>query len=108
MFALFQLFNAFNCRELQGDSIVKNFFKNRLMLAVTGCTFVIQILIIQYAGAFFGTIPLPLDLWLKLFAVSFSVVVVSEIVKLVAKCITRKRKGRRTVVYFDRLKRSVL
>ncbi|MDR1869000.1 MAG: calcium-translocating P-type ATPase, PMCA-type [Treponema sp.] len=92
MFALFQLFNAFNCRELQGDSIVKNFFKNRLMLAVTGCTFVIQILIIQYAGAFFGTIPLPLDLWLKLFAVAFSVVVVSEIVKLVARCVTRKRK----------------
>jgi Ca2+-transporting ATPase len=52
------------------------------MLAVTGLTFVIQILIIQFAGAFFGTIPLPLDLWLKLFAVSSSVVVVSELVKL--------------------------
>jgi Ca2+-transporting ATPase len=91
MFALFQLFNAFNCRELQGASIVKNFFKNRLMLAVTGCTFALQILFIQYAGAFFGTIPLPLDLWLKLFAVSFSVVVVSEIVKLVAGGLARKR-----------------
>ncbi|MDR0300950.1 MAG: calcium-translocating P-type ATPase, PMCA-type [Treponema sp.] len=85
MFALFQLFNAFNCRELQGESIFKHFFKNRLMLVITGCTFVLQILFIQYAGAFFGTIPLPLSLWLKLFAVTFSVVVVSELVKLFYK-----------------------
>jgi Ca2+-transporting ATPase len=83
MFALFQLFNAFNCRELSRQSIFKNFLKNRLMLAVTGLTFLIQIFIIQFAGAFFGTIPLPLTLWLKLFAVSFSVVVVSELAKLV-------------------------
>jgi len=83
MFALFQLFNAFNCRELSRQSIFKNFLKNRLMLAVTGLTFLIQIFIIQFAGAFFGTIPLPLTLWLKLFAVSSSVVVVSELAKLV-------------------------
>ena len=87
MFALFQLFNAFNCRELNTASIFKNFLKNRLFLIVTTATFVMQILIIQYAGAFFGTIPLPLDLWLKLFAVTFSVVVVSELVKLVLRLI---------------------
>ncbi|MDR1839791.1 MAG: calcium-translocating P-type ATPase, PMCA-type [Treponema sp.] len=92
MFALFQLFNAFNCRQLSKDSILINFFKNHLMIAVTGCTFVIQILIIQYAGAFFGTIPLPFTLWLKLFAVTFSVVVVSEIVKLLLKCFTPRRQ----------------
>jgi Ca2+-transporting ATPase len=90
MFALFQLFNAFNCRQLHTDSIIKNFFSNRLMLAVTLCTFIIQVLIIQYAGAFFGTIPLPLDMWLKLFAVTFSVIVMSEIVKLVLRIIIRK------------------
>jgi Ca2+-transporting ATPase len=85
MFALFQLFNAFNCRQLHTDSIARNFFKNRLMLVATLCTFIAQILIIQYAGAFFGTIPLPLTLWLKLFAVTFSVIVMSEIVKLIVK-----------------------
>jgi len=92
MFALFQLFNAFNCRELGRQSIFKNFLKNRLMLAVTGLTFVIQILIIQFAGAFFGTIPLPLDLWLKLFAVSSSVVVVSELVKLVLRLAEKNKR----------------
>jgi Ca2+-transporting ATPase len=89
MFALFQLFNAFNCRELQADSIFKHFFKNRLMLAITGCTFVLQILFIQYAGAFFGTVPLPLSIWLTLFGVTFSVVVVSELVKVVYKVCAR-------------------
>jgi Ca2+-transporting ATPase len=91
MFALFQLFNAFNCRELGRQSIFKNFLKNHLMLSVTGLTFVIQILIIQFAGAFFGTIPLPLNLWLKLFAVSSSVVVVSELVKLALKLVDKNK-----------------
>jgi len=89
MFTLFQLFNAFNCRQLQNDSIARNFFKNRIMLIVTGITFIIQILIIQYAGAVFGTTPLPVSMWLKLFAVSFSVIAVSEIAKILNKCLTR-------------------
>lgn len=83
LFTLFQLFNAFNCRELHSESIFKNLLKNRLMLLVVGCTFVLQILIIQFAGGFFGTIPLELNMWLKLFAVSASVVVLSEIAKLI-------------------------
>ena len=82
MFSLFQLFNAFNCRELHSVSIFKNFFNNKLMLVAVGATFVLQVLVIQYAGAFFGTIPLPLDMWIKIFAVASSVVVASEIVKL--------------------------
>ena len=90
LFALFQLFNAFNCRELYGTSIFKNLFSNRLMLVVVGITFVLQVLIIQFAGAFFGTIPLPLDMWLKLFAMSFSVIVLSELVKLVRYLIRKK------------------
>lgn len=82
IFALFQLFNAFNCRELSGISIFKNILKNKLMLIVVGCTFLLQILIIQFAGGFFGTIPLDLVMWLKLIGVSSSVVVLSELVKL--------------------------
>jgi Ca2+-transporting ATPase len=81
LFALFALCNAFNCRELYTTTIFKNFFKNRLMLAVTGTTIVIQVLIIQFAGVVFGTVPLPLEMWLKLFAVAASVIVISEIVK---------------------------
>ncbi len=82
LFALIQLFNAFNCRELHSGSIFTHLLSNRLMLLVVGATFALQVLFIQFAGAFFGTVPLPLGLWLKLFATAASVLVLSELVKL--------------------------
>lgn len=91
LFALFQLFNAFNCRELHSTSIFKNLMKNKLMLLVVGGTFVLQVLIIQFAGAFFGTIPLDLGMWMKLFGLSSSVLILSEVVKLFWRC--GKSKG---------------
>lgn len=85
LFVLFQLFNSFNCRELHRESIFTHLLKNKLMLSVVGCTFVLQVLIIQFAGAFFGTVPLELALWLKLFAAASSVVVFSELIKWIGR-----------------------
>jgi Ca2+-transporting ATPase len=85
LFALFALFNSFNCRELFTTTIFKNFFKNRLMLIVTSVTIVLQVLIIQFAGAVFGTKPLPLELWCRIFAAAISIIVLSEIVKLIIR-----------------------
>jgi len=82
LFALLQLFNAFNCRELHNTSIFKNLFKNKLMLSVTVITIILQIIIIQFAGVFFTTTPLPLFMWLKIFGIAVSVIVVAEIAKL--------------------------
>jgi Ca2+-transporting ATPase len=82
LFALFQLFNAFNCRELYATSIFKHLLKNKVMLLVISITFFLQILIIQFAGAFFGTVPLGLVMWIKIFLLTFSVILVSEFVKL--------------------------
>lgn len=82
LFALFQLFNAFNCRELHATSIFKHLLKNRIMLLVISITFLLQILIIQFAGAFFGTVPLGLFMWIKIFLLTFSVILISEFVKL--------------------------
>lgn len=83
LFALFQLFNAFNCRELHAVSIFKNLLKNKIMLLVITITFILQILIIQFAGAFFGTIPLSFTMWIKIFCVTFSVILISECIKLI-------------------------
>lgn len=94
LFALFQLFNAFNCRELHSVSIFKNLLKNKLMLLVVGCTFILQILIIQFAGGFFGTVPLDLLMWIKLFGVSGSVVLVSELIKLCRRIAEKRKNGR--------------
>ncbi len=92
LFTLFQLFNAFNCRELHTESIFRHILGNRLMLGVVGGTFVLQVLIIQFAGAFFGTVPLPLDMWAKIFACSFSVIVLSELVRLVMRTARGKKE----------------
>lgn len=89
LFALFQLFNAFNCRELHAVSIFKHLLKNKIMLLVISITFLLQILIIQFAGAFFGTIPLDLAMWAKIFALSFSVIIISEISKLILRRIRK-------------------
>lgn len=90
LFVLFQLFNSFNCRELHKESIFKHLLKNKIMLIVVGITFVLQILIIQFAGAFFGTVPLGIDVWVKVIALSFSVIVLSEIIKLFSRLIKNK------------------
>lgn len=94
LFVLFQLFNAFNCRELHSQTIIKHLFKNKLMLGVVCCTFVLQILIIQFAGAFFGTVPLALNMWLKIFALAFSVVISSELVKAVIRIAQKTKVSR--------------
>ena len=89
LFVLFQLFNAFNCRELHEQTIFKHLFKNKLMLGVVGCTFALQVLIIQFAGAFFGTVPLAIDMWLKIFALAMSVIVISEGVKGIIRVVKK-------------------
>ncbi len=85
LFALFQLFNAFNCRELHATSIFKHLLQNKIMLIVISITFVLQIVIIQFAGAFFGTVPLGFGMWLKLLGLSFTVIIASELVKLLLR-----------------------
>ncbi len=91
LFVLFQLFNAFNCRELHSQTIFKHLFKNKLMLGVVGLTFVLQVLIIQFAGAFFGTVALSLNMWLKIFALAFTVIILSEVVKAVVRIVEKAR-----------------
>lgn len=92
MFVLFQLFNSFNCRELHSESIFRHLLQNKLMLVVVGTTFVLQVLIIQFAGSFFGTVPLPFTLWLKLFGIAACTIVLSEAVKAVIRLINKIRK----------------
>lgn len=81
LFVVFQLFNAFNSRELGNESIFKNLMNNRLMMDVFALTFALQIIITQFGGVFFDTVPLPFGMWVKIVAVAFSVILLSELVK---------------------------
>ena len=92
VFVVFQLFNAFNSRELTDKSIIGSRGNNKLMLLVFAATFALQIVIIQFCGAFFDTVPLSFSMWIKIFAVGISVVLLSEITKLISRA-RRKSKA---------------
>lgn len=94
LFVVFQLFNAFNSRELGNTSIFRNILANKLMLCVVGVTFMLQVVITQFGGLFFGTVPLSLTTWLKIIGVAATVIVVSELVKLIKRLIANKLKSK--------------
>lgn len=93
LFVVFQLFNAFNSRALGDVSILRSFGSNRLMLGVFALTFALQVLITQYADGLFRTVPLPLAMWLKIIALGFSVILLSELVKLARRIFLHQTDG---------------
>lgn len=97
MFVVFQLFNAFNSRELGNTSAFKNIGKNRLMLGVFAVTFGLQVIITQFGGAFFGTVPLSAELWIKIVLLGASVVAVAEGIKLIERTVSGRQKNTKTI-----------
>ncbi len=83
LFVMFQLMNAFSCRELTHESIFRHFFDNKLMLIAFVATFLLQYVISQYGGYVFGTVPLPPEMWLKIIGLSATVIIASEFFKIV-------------------------
>ncbi len=82
LFTFFQLFNAFNSRELGSKSIFEHVFDNKIMVIAFIVTFVLHVLLSQYFGGFFDTVPLDLLVWCKIILVAFSIIILSEISKL--------------------------
>lgn len=89
LFVLFQLFNAFNSRALWGTRVFKGINRNKPMIFVFLLTFALQVIITQFGGAVFGTVPLDLIMWLKIIVTAFSVIVISEIVNLIKQAFDR-------------------
>ena len=90
LFVLFQLFNAFNCRELDDTPMYRNLLKNKLMLGVFLLVLILQFIITQFGSAVFETVPLSAVLWAKMLLTAFSVIVLSELIKLVKRMTARK------------------
>jgi Ca2+-transporting ATPase len=90
LFILFQLFNAFNSRELGGESIFKSISKNKVMLITFGIVFVLHLIIVEVLGTVFGVGSLCFVSWIKVILTAFSVIVVSELFKLVYRYFLRK------------------
>ncbi len=88
MFALFAfsaLWNAFNCREFNADSIIPNLFKNKLALQIISVTAIAQIIFTQLFKDFFNSVALDAFTWAKVILLALSVVIINEIVKFVIR-----------------------
>ena len=81
-FVIAAIWNGINCRALDGK--MPPFFKgNPTFFAVMGFIVLAQILIVQYGGSVFGTVPLTLNEWLTIIVVSSSVLVVGFVIRVV-------------------------
>ena len=93
IFAFSALFNAFNCREFNFDSIIPNLTKNKLALQIIGITAVAQIFFTQVFRDFFNAVPLSVMEWIKIIALSFTVIIVDEVVKFVFRLLKKENKN---------------
>jgi Ca2+-transporting ATPase len=74
-FIIAAVWNGINCRALDGK--MPSFFRgNPTFFAVMGIVVLAQILIIQYGGAVFGTVPLSLGQWIIIVIATASVLVI--------------------------------
>lgn len=94
LFIFFQLFNAFNCRELGTDSIFSNIGKNKVMVATFLGVFLVHFFIVQAAYKPFGLNPMGLASWLKCLALASSILVFSELGKAAYRIFTSGVFGR--------------
>ena len=90
LFAIFQVFNALNCREPGTRSIFPSMGKNKLLLWSIVIAFAMQVVIVQFGGGFFRTVPLPADMWLKIIGVGLGIIIISELWRVVLRTIAKK------------------
>ncbi|MDO8565849.1 MAG: HAD-IC family P-type ATPase [Candidatus Moranbacteria bacterium] len=81
--AVFQWFNAWNCRSAEKSVFSMNPFSNKFLLGATGIIIMLQVTAV-YSPLFqkvLRTVPLDRDDWLMIIPVAFSIVVVEEVRK---------------------------
>lgn len=81
LFVFMNIFNAFNCKELGTESVIKNFFSNKLMAFSMALTLVMQFLLTQYTGVF-SPHKIAYAVWGKITAIAFCQILVNETFKL--------------------------
>ena len=91
LFVLIQLFNAINCTSLGKESVFYSLRKNKIMVLTFAFTFIVHIVIVKYLYGLFGISPLTFITFLKVLAVSFSIVIITETYRFIYRKIKAKR-----------------
>ena len=90
-FIIAAVWNGINCRALDGK--MPAFFKgNPTFFAVMGIIVLAQILIIQYGGAIFGTVPLSLNQWLLIVVATASVLVIGLLLRILHPVVQGRKR----------------
>ena len=85
--AVFQWFNAWNCRSEEDSIFTKNIFSNKFLLGATCIVIVLQLLAVYtpFLQKVLHLMPLALSEWLLIIVVGSSIVIVEEIRKLLMR-----------------------
>lgn len=94
--AVFQWFNAWNCRSESRSFFRRDFFSNKFLLAATAIVIALQVLAVYTPlfQRFLHTVPLELSEWLTIIAIATSIIWVEEIRKFFYR---RRNAGPRSV-----------
>ncbi len=92
LFISFQLFNAFNSRELGGESIFKGASKNKIMAYTFLAVFLLHFMIVQLLPWVFSVNPMSLKSWIKILLTASSIIFFSEVAKLLFNPLIRKKQ----------------
>lgn len=83
-FVVAQIWNGINCRGING--IIPPFFRgNPAFFVIMSGIVVVQVLIVQYGGAFFSTVPLDPGQWLFIILVTAPVILLWPLIRWCAK-----------------------
>lgn len=91
LFVLFQIVNAFNCRKLNYESSLKYGLKNKKMFLSLFVTLILQVIITQWGGMVFNTVPLEWTMWVKLILVALGIFVWDELITILYKIVNYKK-----------------
>ncbi len=91
--AMFQWFNAWNCRSEKKSILSSGLFSNRWLIVATIFVLLLQIAVVYLPvlQRIFKTVPLTLSEWLLASGIAFSIIVLEETRKYVARILARRR-----------------
>ena len=87
MFATFIMaiiWNSFNARTDQMN-LLEHITENGNFIAVMSLVVIVQVLIIQFGGKVFSTVPLTIENWLAVIGIAFMIIPVDLIRKVIVK-----------------------
>ncbi|HEX3001739.1 MAG TPA: cation transporting ATPase C-terminal domain-containing protein, partial [Methanoregula sp.] len=91
-FIVAAIWNGVNCRALDGK--MPPFFRgNPMFFLIMGMVLILQIVLVQFGGSVFATVPLTAIQWVTILIASSSVLVVGFLLRVVYRYVTGRRPG---------------